>query len=54
MLIIFSDSLGVITVEVDSMGVNFCDGYAYFSDKNKKEYKIKIEDIKGCFPITEG
>ena len=53
MLIMFSDSLGVVTVEVDSEGVNFCDGFAYFSDENEKEYKIKIENIKGCFPITE-
>lgn len=53
MLIMFSDTLGAVTVEVDSMGVNFCDGFAYFSDENEKEYKVKIEDIKGCFSITE-
>ena len=53
MLIMYSDALGVVTVEVDSMGINFCDGFAYFSDENGKEYKIKVEDIKGCFPITE-
>ena len=45
MLIIFSDAGGVLLVTVDIYGIQFCDGFAYFSN-GEEDFKVPITSIR--------
>lgn len=44
MEITYSDELGGVVREVDENGVDFLDGFAYFTSGDK-DYKIPMEDV---------
>lgn len=46
MTIFYADKLGLISIETNENGVQFCDGYAYFNDPENIDYRIPIEQIK--------
>ena len=45
MTITFCDEIGIVMVEVDSFGVNFLDGKAFFSDIDGKDYEVPVTDL---------
>lgn len=44
MEITYRDELGVIVREVNEDGVDFLDGYAYFTSDDK-DYEVLVEDV---------
>jgi hypothetical protein len=44
MTIYYCDEFGIVSVKVNSDGIQFLDGIAYFSD-GEKEYKVNIKNI---------
>lgn len=44
MILVYRDEIGYVGVKVDNKGVDFLDGYVYFSD-GIKDYRVKIENI---------
>lgn len=45
MTIAFCDEIDIITVLVDSTGVNFLDGMALFSDIDGKDYEVPVINL---------
>ena len=46
MFITYRDSIGIIAIDIDTQyGIDFNDGYCYFTDCNGEDYKIPINDI---------
>lgn len=51
MKITYSDSLGMVTVEIDESGIT-CDGtFFFFTDTSERDYKIPCTDV---FSIVNG
>lgn len=46
MYIVFSDEGGLVLAQLDEYGVSFCDGRAYFSTEDGKEYRVDISAIR--------
>ena len=43
--IYYSDEAGIVRAEVDSYGIAFCDGLAYFTDGNGEDHKVPASAI---------
>ena len=44
MTVTYRDEIGYVQVKVDSNGISFANGYAYFGN-NEQDYKIKVENL---------
>ena len=44
MTVTFRDNIGILKVNVDSYGIQFLGGYAYFSD-DATSYMVPVADI---------
>lgn len=45
MQIMFRDELGTQVVDVSGDGVDFLNGYAYFSDTAERDYIVPLDDV---------
>ena len=45
MQVMFRDELGTQVVDVSGDGVDFLNGYAYFSDTAERDYIVPIDDV---------
>ncbi|MBR0382379.1 MAG: hypothetical protein IJH71_08090 [Eubacterium sp.] len=45
MKIVYRDTLGIVAMEVNRDGIDFCDGFAYFTADWGEDYKIPMGAI---------